>query len=408
MKKVLLVEASSVPPILNRSLDYLNYEVISIPHNDTTLDCVEMHNPNLVLIPFNTQGGKKGLDIVREIRSTSAVEKTPVIVVSNSDRAETLVDQIKQTKQYNVSEFIIDPDRNIGLLIDRITLHVSSRVESAWETLPPLPRAILTETLSAINALFDTVEKCALTVAEISQMKQSKNFISDNFVQLSDGRAISIGKLWNAFSAKRLEEITKNIGLQIVDRENRVDILLQAMYDHDNYNFTHSVRVAVYLGLLLKYERAGYQDFSIHLPQMIMAALLHDIGHTMVDKNLLHKSGEITKDEMAILRGHSGATEKIISSQKGFSKLTAQTAATAHERLDGSGYPYGFDESKLYPSARMIAIVDAYDAMNSKVPYRKTLTPSQAFAELRADSNKFDQRIVDKFEELLHKLGRLG
>lgn len=408
MKKILIIDPPSIPPIVHRSLGYLNYEVTETPYNDKTLNCILTTNPDLVLTPFSAQG-RLGVDIARKIRQNSnpTIARTPVIMVSHEERVEVLVNQIRQSKQCNVNEFIVSPDRNIGLLMDRIALHISHKAESAWKELPPLPKAILSETLSTINTLSLMVEKSSLSAREVSQMKLNKSFKDEKYVQLNDGRAIFIEKLWTGFSIKNLDTITQNIGAQIIEQENNIDILLKALSDHDNYSFTHSIRVAVYLGLLLKYAHVGLTDFNTHLAQIITGALLHDVGHFTVDKNLLHKPGELSKNELKALQDHALATEKIISSQQGFSKLTVQTASAVHERLDGSGYPNKFNGDKLYPSARMISIVDAYDAMNSKAPYRKPLTPQQAFAELRASGNKFDQKVVDAFEELLHKVQKI-
>lgn len=409
MKTVFIVDPPSIPPIVGRSLGYYNYQVTSVQPNDNILDLLQTEKPDLVLIPFNMRG-KPGLDIVRGIRQNPipTVANTPVIVISDSDKVAVVMDQVKQIKQCNVNEFIIDPAGNIGLLIDRITLHISSRVESSWETLPELPRTILTQTLATINVLFNTIARSSLSASEVSHLKKNKKFNDKDLVQLGNGSAFSIVRLWNSFPMAKFDAIAENMGIQIVEQESHIDVLLRSLREHDNYNFTHCIRVALYLGLLLKHERVGYQDFSYHLSQMIKAALLHDIGHITVDKNLLHKFGEITKDERRVLQEHARSTEKIMLGQKKFSKLTAQTAAASHERLDGSGYPHKFDGAKLYPSARMIAIVDAYDAMSSKTPYRNPLTPVQAFAELRADKGKFDQKLVADFEELLYHMGSLG
>lgn len=405
MKKVMIVDPSSTPQKLVRSLGYLGYEVIS-PDFKVVYEAVNSEKPDLIVVPFNIQE-KLGLDIVRRIRKAdnTSIASIPIIVVSSADKMEIVVNQVNQVKECKVNEFIIDPVNNFGLLIDRITLHISGKVESSWNTLPPLPKAILTETLGAINTMFSLVEKSTVSVSDVTQMKRNKNFSDKDFIPLNDGRAISIGKLWNSFPTKKLDNITKNMNLQIIEKENQIDVLLQSLKEHDNYNFTHCIRVALYLGLLLKHENTDFKDIENHMSQMIMAALLHDIGHTTVDKSLIHKTEKITREELEILKSHAMATEKILLSQKTFSKLVVQTASTAHERLDASGYPRRFDGSKLYPSARMIAVVDAYDAMISKTSYREPLTSEKAFAEIRADSGKFDQNIVNDFESLLKKVG---
>lgn len=405
MKKVLIVDPSSTLPKLARSLGYLGYAVISPDFKDVN-EAIHSEKPDLLVVPFNIQE-KLGLDIVRKVRKAddASIANTPIIVVSSADKMEVVVDQVNQVKQCKVSEFIIDPVNNFGLLIDRITLHISSRVESSWNTLPPLPKAILTETLVAINTIFSLVEKSTVSVSDVNHMKRNKKFSDKDFIALNDGRAISIGKIWNSFPTQKLNSITENLNIQIIEKEKQIGVLLQSLKDHDNYNFTHCIRVALYLGLLLKHESGDFKDVEDHISQMVMAALLHDIGHTTVDKNLIHKTEKITREELETLKSHALATEKILLSQKIFSKLVVQTASTAHERLDASGYPRGFDGSKLYPSARMIAVVDAYDAMISKTSYRDPLSHEKALAEIRADSAKFDQNIVNDFEVLLNKVG---
>ena len=103
------------------------------------------------------------------------------------------------------------------------------------------------------------------------------------------------------------------------------------------------------------------------------ASLLHDLGKLRVPNTILDKPGRLTDDEFAIVREHPALTAQILSRVADFSAV-ATIAGQHHEKLDGSGYPYGLTADQLSLESRLIAVADTYSALNEDRPYRPGLT----------------------------------
>jgi len=130
------------------------------------------------------------------------------------------------------------------------------------------------------------------------------------------------------------------------------------------------------------------------LELLIYAALLHDIGKIGIPNYILKKSGPLTGEEWQEIKKHPSAGRAII--EKTFLKDAGPIIEQHHERYDGTGYPLGLKGDEILVEARIIAVVDAFDAMGSDRPYRKALTNDQVIAELRRCSGtQFDPEVVE-------------
>ncbi len=118
--------------------------------------------------------------------------------------------------------------------------------------------------------------------------------------------------------------------------------------------------------------------------RLYRAGLLHDIGKLGVSNRILDKAGALTAAEWAQVRQHPKYTLSILSQVSAFGDF-AWTAALHHEKLDGSGYPWGIRAPQLDGAARILAVVDIYDALTSARPYRPGMSHLDAMAVLHAD-----------------------
>lgn len=131
------------------------------------------------------------------------------------------------------------------------------------------------------------------------------------------------------------------------------------------------------------------------------AAILHDIGKIGVQGNILDKPGRLTSEEFKIMQEHPTFGANILR-EVDFLKDVANIVEQHHERIDGMGYPKGISNVEIALEARIIAVVDAYDAMTSDRPYRKGLSRQEAIQELKKHSgSQFDPQIVQVFLECL-------
>ncbi len=134
---------------------------------------------------------------------------------------------------------------------------------------------------------------------------------------------------------------------------------------------------------------------------MRYAGVLHDIGKIGVGEAVLRKPGALTPEEQTQLRRHAEYGAAIVSPMR-FATDVAPIILAHHEHWNGNGYPYGLRGEQIPLGARIIAVVDAYDAMTSDRPYRRSLGRDEAVRRLRAGSGtQWDPHVIEMFLELL-------
>ncbi len=139
-------------------------------------------------------------------------------------------------------------------------------------------------------------------------------------------------------------------------------------------------------------------DFSKEeLDEIKMAGLLHDIGKLSIPNSILNKPGILTKEEWKIMKTHTTIGYDILKSIPEYKHL-AVYARSHHERIDGKGYPDGLKGNEIPYIARIISVVDAFEAMTSDRPYRQSLSLEEAIDELILHSGtQLDKDIVEVF-----------
>jgi len=171
-------------------------------------------------------------------------------------------------------------------------------------------------------------------------------------------------------------------------------MLANAIEVRDPYTRGHVERVMNYAQTIAEY--LGWT--AIEINNLRFGSILHDIGKINIAENILRKKGSLTDEEWAEIRKHPEMGAELV---KGIHYLDPALPVILyhHERWNGSGYPYGLAEEKIPVSARIVAIADSFDAMTTERPYRKELTPEQAFNEVISGSGiQYDPLIVEAFQ----------
>ncbi len=137
--------------------------------------------------------------------------------------------------------------------------------------------------------------------------------------------------------------------------------------------------------------------------KMIIAADLHDIGKLAIPNCIIDKTGKLTEPEFSQIKTHAFYTRKIIESVQGFEDI-AEWASNHHEKLDGTGYPFGFTAKDLCFETRMIGCLDIYQALTEERPYRKSLCHDEACTILddMVENNKVCREITSDLQKVLH------
>lgn len=176
--------------------------------------------------------------------------------------------------------------------------------------------------------------------------------------------------------------------------------LVQALQECDSDTEEH-VRRTQLMGAELG-KRIGLSD--VQQSDLSLLCLLHDIGKIGVPLEILNKPGKLTPEEWDVLRSHSVKGYQIAKSSSELSGI-ADMILHHHERWDGGGYPDGLTRESIPLLSRVIAVVDAYDAMVNNRSYRPALTQETALNELkRCAGSQFDPSIVAEFIKLVESL----
>lgn len=203
-------------------------------------------------------------------------------------------------------------------------------------------------------------------------------------------------------SNQRLQEIQNKIIVSFADM----------VESRDDFTGQHVKRTSEYLRILVKYLAEMPEYAKILTPEMqdrmCKAAPLHDIGKIKISDVVLNKPGRLTEDEFEVIKTHTLSGGEIIEKtltdieSDSYLKVAREMALYHHEKWDGSGYPYHLSGEEIPLCARIMAVVDVFDALTSKRVYKEAFPAEKAFRILEESSGThFDPKIVGTF--LAHK-----
>ncbi|MYL33729.1 HD domain-containing protein [Pontibacillus yanchengensis] len=235
------------------------------------------------------------------------------------------------------------------------------------ETMFPISDRVRTDAINTIKSTFDTMKK------------------TDDIA--------------NAFIFDRTGQKMMNVVQHIlaeVQGDHEVINLLSDVFTYDDYIFTHSLNVTIYalalgteLGLPAKrLEELGY------------GAMLHDVGKTLVPRDVLFKPGKLTDDEFQMVKEHSEAGFNMLRKTPTVPLVAAHCAYQHHERLNGSGYPRGLEGDDIHYYAKILGIADVFDAVTSNRVYRKAMLPHEGLEILYSGAGTlFDIDMIEAFRK---------
>ncbi|SKC58981.1 HD-GYP domain-containing protein [Maledivibacter halophilus] len=216
-----------------------------------------------------------------------------------------------------------------------------------------------------------------------SSYLEHNNSLKDQMMDISEGKEIDISELFS---------ISSDL-LDCVKHRSNLFNFLSSLQSFDDYTYSHCINVS-----LISYTIGQWLGFSKkELMNISVAGLLHDIGKTKIDRNILNKPGPLTNAEYEIVKKHSTYGFKIIEKQD-ISYNIKMAVLMHHERYDGSGYPLRAKNNEINNYAKIVAIADVYDALTSKRPYRDKFSPFYVIDKFEKEYlGKMDTRFLMKF-----------
>ena len=182
---------------------------------------------------------------------------------------------------------------------------------------------------------------------------------------------------------------------QSVDRNPGAIVSLARLKTSDDYTYMHSVAVCALMVALAR--KLGQSDDDTR--EAGMAGLVHDIGKAMMPAEILGKPGALTAEEYTIMRRHPQAGHELLLEARGVGAAPLDVCLHHHEKMDGSGYPFGLKGEAITLVARMGAVCDVYDAITSNRPYKAGWDPALSIQKMAQWSREghFDDAVLQAF-----------
>lgn len=278
------------------------------------------------------------------------------------------------------------------------------------------------EVLKLYGVLFREIRKPHLAESHLMQAIEIAALLNYPLIEADAYRELSLVLRSDNRNKEALEALNRAhalfVGLQAKHEQADIDkrfaqleadfLVLVEMWGEsieakDRYTRGHCQRVADYACRLA--EKAGLP--SRDLVWFRMGAFLHDVGKTEVPESILNKPGKLTDEERRVIESHTVAGDEILSATD-FPYDIRPMVRWHHERWDGNGYPDRLCGEKIPFTARLLHIVDVYDALTTARSYREPLAACEALAVMEADEGSFDPDLFELFKSMVDEFHQLA
>jgi HD-GYP domain-containing protein (c-di-GMP phosphodiesterase class II) len=195
--------------------------------------------------------------------------------------------------------------------------------------------------------------------------------------------------------AVRMAEVTSVVDevVESVERSPRTLLDVLRMKNKEEYTYLHSVAVCtlmVNVARQLGKGDAETRDYGL-------AGLLHDLGKMGISDLILNKAGTLTEAEFQAVRTHPEHGYKILCETPDIPEMALDVCRHHHEKMDGTGYPFGLPADAISLVARIGAVCDVYDALTSDRVYKQAWSPSEAITAMWSWEGHFDRQLLFTF-----------
>lgn len=195
-----------------------------------------------------------------------------------------------------------------------------------------------------------------------------------------------------------IQKIKKQI-LPVIESASASTLIFELLHqikEKDEYTYWHTISVGVIssiIGRWLKLSKADQRN-------LMLSAVLHDIGKTKIPVDILNKPGKLTEAEYKIMKKHTIFGYELLTSVEELPDCVAQVAIQHHEREDGKGYPFGLNGTEVHLFSKITAIADVFHAMTSERVYREATPFYLIVKQMQEDAfGKLDPGILFVFLE---------
>jgi putative two-component system response regulator len=341
-RTILIVDDNSTNLAMGKDMLKDDYKVFPIPSGEILLDLLENITADLILLDIEMPK-MSGFEVIKILKANPKWSQIPVIFLTiRSDEQSEL-----EGLRLGAIDYVLKPF-SAPLLRKRIENHLAiesqkRQLQAFNDDLAEIVRRKTADMMSLQNALLNTVA---------------------DMVEFRD-------------------EIT---GGHVLRTQRYIELMLEAMMNE-----------GVYIEEISSWDR----------PSCASSAKLHDVGKIAVSDTILNKKGKLTVEEFEIMKNHVQVGVQVIKNLEvvtnghPFLKYARMIVAAHHERWDGLGYPAGLKGSDIPLEGRLMAIVDVYDALISKRPYKLPYSTEEARNIIEQESGShFDPALIKIFSQI--------
>ncbi|ABM62629.1 metal dependent phosphohydrolase [Halorhodospira halophila SL1] len=196
-----------------------------------------------------------------------------------------------------------------------------------------------------------------------------------------------------ALRMQDIDEISEELSVALYEHPDAM-LAFGRIRSRDQYTYQHSVNVGVLLMAFARYLRMP----EPHVRALGSAGIVHDIGKTLLPDAIIAKPGPLTPEEYQQVKDHPWRGAELLRQTPGATSLAVRIAEQHHERIDGTGYPYGLSGRELSIETRMAAIVDVYDAVTAIRSYHRGRPPTEGLRIIASEAGQaLDATLIRRF-----------
>jgi len=358
---ILIVDDERGPRESLRMILSPNYRVVQAGSGAEALECIRRERVDLITIDLNMPG-MHGQELMRTVRSE--YPQIEVVIITGCGSIESAAEGVRA----GICDYIQKP-------FD--VVQVSAAVTRALSR--KRARGRLTSFLEALGGVVGNDRGAQAILEDVRRSQKLREQIGVVFPEA--GPRAEAGA--NAIDEPRTMEF--------------LEVLAETIEVKDRFMRGHARRVSFYATLLaehVSFDAAAMEEVRV-------AAFLHDLGKVGVPTDLLLRAGSLDAAERAVVEQHPAIGARLVK-PLAISNAIASAIHHHHEWWDGTGYPDGLKAEEIPRTSRLIAVVDAFDAMSCERPYRRALVREAAIDEIRRFAGiQFDPYFAKEFLVLL-------
>lgn len=250
-----------------------------------------------------------------------------------------------------------------------------------------------------IEETFDTetpiVEIPKQTHAEKIRQSESFKKVEKQFVESTEKLSYQLTDIATKNKEVDLDNLFESANEIMVGETNTyhlMDILTNIRY-FDDSTYAHSMNVALLANIFGRWLHMNEEELKL----LTISGLLHDIGKVLIPPEIIKKPGALTSEEFQIIKQHPLKGYQLLQ-QRNVDERICRAALSHHEKCDGTGYPFGLNRYQISEVAKIITIVDIYEAMTANRCYRNGLCPFDVIKMLEDEgSDKYEAKYLIPF-----------